>query len=50
MTETTTAQRGIPVMLAGKALQSLRESGYSLATALGEVIDNSLEAKAALFW
>ncbi|MGW0471566.1 ATP-binding protein [Streptomyces coeruleorubidus] len=36
----------IPVMQAGQALQSLRESGYSLAAAMGEVIDNSLEAKA----
>lgn len=36
----------IPAMLAGRALQSLRESGYTLAAALGEVIDNSLEANA----
>jgi hypothetical protein len=36
----------IPVMLTGYALQSLRDSGYSLPDALGEVIDNSLEANA----
>ncbi|TDV36687.1 ATP-binding protein [Actinophytocola oryzae] len=36
----------IPAMLTGRALQSLRESGYTLAAALGEVIDNSLEANA----
>lgn len=36
----------IPAMLTGRALQSLRESGYTLAAALGEVIDNSIEANA----
>jgi hypothetical protein len=36
----------IPALLAGRALQSLRESGYTLAAALGEVIDNSIEANA----
>ncbi|MFB4294853.1 ATP-binding protein [Nonomuraea sp. ATR24] len=36
----------IPVVLTGQALQSLRDSGYSLAAAIGEVIDNSLEAGA----
>lgn len=36
----------IPVITAGHALQSLRDSGHSLPTALGEVIDNSVEAKA----
>jgi len=36
----------IPVVLTGHALQSLRDSGYSLPAALGEVIDNSLEANA----
>lgn len=40
-----TTQR-IPVVLSGHALRSLRDSGYSLAAALGEVIDNSLEADA----
>jgi hypothetical protein len=36
----------IPVVLTAHALQSLRDSGYSLPAALGEVIDNSLEANA----
>jgi hypothetical protein len=36
----------IPIVLTGYALQSLRDSGYSLSAALGEVIDNSLEANA----
>lgn len=46
MTTNTTARGGVPVFLAGRALQSLRDSGYSLPAALGEVIDNSLEADA----
>lgn len=36
----------IPVVTADKALRSLRDSGYSLAAALGEVVDNSIEANA----
>jgi hypothetical protein len=36
----------IPVILSGHALRSLRDSGYDLPTALGEVIDNSIEAEA----
>lgn len=32
--------------MAGHALQSLRDSGYTLPAAIGEVIDNSLEANA----
>lgn len=36
----------IPVVLTGQALRSLRDAGYSLAAAIGEVVDNSLEAKA----
>jgi hypothetical protein len=36
----------IPIIRSGQALQSLRDSGYSLAAALGEPIDNSLEADA----
>lgn len=36
----------IPMIQTGQALQSLRDSGHSLPTALGEVIDNSIEAKA----
>lgn len=43
---TTDTTSGIPVVLTGQALQSLRESGYSLPAALGEVVDNSLEANA----
>jgi hypothetical protein len=46
MTTINTARGGIPVFLAGRALQSLRDSGYDLPAALGEVIDNSLEANA----
>ncbi|RLK59601.1 histidine kinase/DNA gyrase B/HSP90-like ATPase [Actinokineospora cianjurensis] len=45
-TNRTYALKPIPAMLAGRAMQSLRESGYTLAAALGEVIDNSLEANA----
>lgn len=36
----------IPAVLTGQALLSLRESGYTIAAALGEVIDNSIEANA----
>jgi hypothetical protein len=36
----------IPAILTGQALRSLRDAGYSFAAALGEVIDNSIEAKA----
>lgn len=36
----------IPLMNTGQALLSLRDSGYSLATALGEVLDNAIEARA----
>lgn len=36
----------IPMILTGQALNSLRDSGYDLAAALGEPVDNSLEAKA----
>ncbi|MCO5996269.1 ATP-binding protein [Actinoallomurus rhizosphaericola] len=36
----------IPVILTGQALRSLRDSGYSLAAAIGEVVDNALEAEA----
>jgi hypothetical protein len=36
----------IPMMLPGQALQSLRDAGFDFAAALGEVIDNSIEAKA----
>ncbi len=43
---TKRAKRTIPVVQAGHALMSLRDSGHSLPTALGEPIDNSLEANA----
>ncbi len=36
----------IPAIRTSQALESLRDSGHSLPTALGEVIDNSIEAKA----
>src|SRR4051812_35679795 len=42
----TTATKGVPVVLTGQALRSLRDSGYSIAAAFGEVIDNALEANA----
>jgi hypothetical protein len=45
-TEINTTTQRIPVVLSGHALRSLRDSGYSLPAALGEVIDNSLEANA----
>lgn len=44
MTTKTTSR--IPMILTGLALKSLRDSGYTLAAALGEVIDNSIEASA----
>lgn len=36
----------IPVVLSGQALLSLRESGHNFPSAVGEVIDNSVEARA----
>ncbi|MFD6437005.1 ATP-binding protein [Streptomyces venezuelae] len=43
----TTADPGvIPVVLSGRALLSLRESGHNFPSAVGEVIDNSLESDA----
>jgi DNA topoisomerase VI subunit B len=42
----TQPQRRLAVIQTGQALESLRDSGHSLPTALGEVIDNSIEAKA----
>ncbi|MGA9381853.1 MAG: ATP-binding protein [Phormidium sp.] len=45
-TNQSASKEKIPVVLTGYALQSLRDSGYSLSAALGEVIDNSLEANA----
>lgn len=40
------AADAIPVIQTGQALMSLRDSGYSLPTALAEVVDNSIEAGA----
>ncbi|MBB3182298.1 ATP-binding protein [Variovorax sp. Sphag1AA] len=46
-TATTTSATGdIAMIQTGQALLSLRDSGHSLPTALGEVIDNSIEANA----
>lgn len=39
-------QNRVPVVLSGQALRSLRDSGFSLPAALGEPIDNSIEADA----
>ncbi|MFE3455979.1 ATP-binding protein [Nocardiopsis aegyptia] len=36
----------VPVVLSGQALLSLRESGHNFPSAVGEVIDNSIEARA----
>jgi hypothetical protein len=44
--EAAQTQRGIPAIMTGHALQSLRDAGYSLAAAIGEVVDNSVEADA----
>lgn len=43
---TAIAKGRIPPVQTGQALLSLRDSGFSLPTALAEVIDNSIEAKA----
>lgn len=43
---TTNKVAAIPVIQTGQALMSLRDSGYSLPTALAEVVDNSIEAGA----
>lgn len=45
-TTLTKTQNRVPVVLSGQALRSLRDSGYSLPAALGEPVDNSLEADA----
>lgn len=44
METTTPAKKPVPFIKTGQALESLRDSGYSIEAALGEVIDNSLEA------
>lgn len=40
------ATGGIPAIMTGHTLQSLRDAGYSLPAAIAEVIDNSIEAAA----
>lgn len=40
----------LPVIQTGQALQSLRDSGHSLPTAVGEPVDNSIEAGAHNVW
>lgn len=39
-------QNSVPFIKTGQAIQSLRDSGYSFEAAIGEVIDNSIEANA----
>ncbi len=39
-------QNGKPFIKPGTAYQSLRESGFDFSTAIGELIDNSIDAKA----
>ncbi|MGW4662238.1 ATP-binding protein [Streptosporangium sandarakinum] len=46
MTENTQNDSIIPVVLSGQALTSLRESGYTMPAAIGEIVDNSIEAGA----
>lgn len=41
-----TTKNRIPMIMTGQALTSLRDSGFDLSTALGEPVDNSLEAGA----
>ena len=43
---TNTPTQPLPLILTGHALQSLRDSGFSVAAALAEPVDNSLEARA----
>ena len=45
---TTESTRRVPLIRTGQALQSLRDSGFSVAAALAEPVDNSLEARANL--
>jgi hypothetical protein len=46
MSSTSSSNTAVPAILTGQALRSLRDAGYSLAAAVGEVIDNALEADA----
>ncbi|MGK7900569.1 MAG: hypothetical protein AB4352_03975 [Hormoscilla sp.] len=45
---TTTTNPTADIIEVDKALESMRESGFDLATAVGEVVDNSYEANANL--
>jgi len=46
MTTTTKSGAGIPAIMTGHTLQSLRDAGYSLPAAIAEVVDNAIEANA----
>ena len=39
-------EKGLPLLQLANAYQSLRESGFDFSTAIGELIDNSVQAKA----
>ena len=39
-------QEGLPLIKPGTTYQSLRESGFDFSTAIGELIDNSVQADA----
>ncbi len=39
-------EKGLPLLELGTAYQSLRESGFDFSTAIGELIDNSVQANA----
>ncbi|MDE0086070.1 MAG: ATP-binding protein [Candidatus Poribacteria bacterium] len=39
-------QKGLPLLELKTAYQSLRESGFDFSTAIGELIDNSVQAEA----
>ena len=39
-------QEGLPLIKPGTTYQSLRESGFDFSTAIGEIIDNSVQANA----
>ena len=42
----TISEAAVSPFVIGRALKSMRDSGFSLAAALGEVIDNAIEANA----
>ena len=39
-------EKGLPLLELGTAYQSLRDSGFNFTTAIGELIDNSIQANA----